>query len=137
VSTSTLGPLQVAALMELRSARLSAGVRALSPRRPTTQPNWTHYWHAVRASAAMPGLEFYELKHRAIQRMIDPASDGGLGLDPQTTAKMVGHNDGGWLISTVYTKLSEHRARDRAQHAMNAYQRRTHGPGQQRQSRRP
>ena len=50
--------------------------------------------------------------------------DGGLGLDPETVAKMVGHDDGGWLISTVYTKLSEKRAQARAQRAMNAYQQR-------------
>ena len=71
-----------------------------------TQPNWTHYWHAVRASAGMPGQDFYELKHRAIQWMVDPVDDGGLGLDPQTVATMVGHDDGGWLIANVYTKLA-------------------------------
>jgi hypothetical protein len=89
-----------------------------------TQSNWTHYWHAVRASAGMPGQEFYELKHRAIQWMIDPVDDGGLGLDPQTVAKMVGHDDGGYLISTVYTKLADQRARTRAQTAMDDYQQR-------------
>jgi integrase len=89
-----------------------------------TQSNWTHYWHATRASAGMPGQEFYELKHRAIQWMIDPADDGGLGLDPQTVAKMVGHDDGGFLISTVYSKLADQRARTRAQTAMNKYQER-------------
>jgi hypothetical protein len=72
----------------------------------------------------MPAQEFYELRHRAIQWMIDPVNDGGLGLDPQTVATMVGHRDGGYLISTVYTKLSQHRARARAQTAMNAYQQR-------------
>ncbi len=97
-----------------------------------TQSNWTHYWHAVRASAGMPGQEFYELKHRAIQWMIDPVDDGGLGLDFQTVATMVGHDDGGYLISTVYTKLSERRARDRAQRAMDAYQQRIQGPAKQR-----
>jgi integrase len=89
-----------------------------------TQSNWTHYWHAVRASAGMPSQEFYELRHRAIQWMIDPVNDGGLGLDPQTVATMVGHRDGGYLISTVYTKLSQHRARARVQTAMDAYQQR-------------
>ncbi|HEY5342828.1 MAG TPA: tyrosine-type recombinase/integrase, partial [Solirubrobacteraceae bacterium] len=89
-----------------------------------TQSNWTHYWHATRASAGMPGQEFYELKHRAIQWMIDPVDDGGLGLDPQTVAKIVGHDDGGFLISTVYSKLADQRARTRAQTAMNEYQER-------------
>lgn len=89
-----------------------------------TQSNWTHYWHATRASAGMPGQEFYELKHRAIQWMVDPVTDDGLGLDPQTVATMVGHDDGGFLISTVYTKLSERRARDRAQRAMDEFQER-------------
>lgn len=37
---------------------------------------------------------------------------------------MVGHNDGGYLIATVYTKLAERRALARAQRAMGAYQER-------------
>lgn len=86
-----------------------------------TSYNWHHFWTSVRASAGMPALEFYELKHRAIQWMVDPVEDGGLGLDPQTVALMVGHDDGGYLISTVYTKLSEKRARERAERAMGAY----------------
>jgi hypothetical protein len=36
--------------------------------------------------------------------MVDPVSDGGLGLDPATVAEMVGHDDGGYLIA-VYTEL--------------------------------
>ena len=72
----------------------------------------------------MPSQVFYELKHRAIQWMVDPTQDGGLGLDPQTVATMVGHDDGGYLIATVYTKLAERRARNRAQRAMNDYQQR-------------
>jgi integrase len=84
--------------------------------------NWSRYWHAVRAAAGMPALEFYELKHRAIQWMVDPVEDGGLGLDPQTVAEMVGHEDGGYLIATVYTKLSQRRALARARRAMDAYQ---------------
>jgi hypothetical protein len=43
----------------------------------------------------MPDQDFYELKHRAIQWMVDPVEDGGLGLDPATAAAMVGHEDGG------------------------------------------
>ncbi len=43
--------------------------------------------------------------------MVDPAEDGGLGLDPATGAEMVGHDDGGYLIATVYTKLARRRAR--------------------------
>jgi integrase len=66
---------------------------------------WCNLWHSVRASAGMPGQEFYELKHRAIQWMVDPVEDGGLGLDPATVAEMIGHDDGGYLIATVYTKL--------------------------------
>jgi integrase len=81
-------------------------------------------WKAVCAAAGMPGQEFYELKHRAIQWMVDPIEDGGLGLDPATAAEMVGHNDGGYLIATVYTKLGQRRALARAQRAMDAYQQR-------------
>ena len=58
------------------------------------------------------------------QWMVDPVEDGGLGLDPPTVATMVGHDDGGYLIATVYTKLGERRALARAQRAMDAYQQR-------------
>jgi integrase len=88
------------------------------------QPNWTHYWNAVRVAAGMPGQEFYELKHRAIQWMVDPVEDGGLGLDPATVAEMVGHDDGGYLIATVYTKLAQRRALARAQRAVSEYRQR-------------
>jgi integrase len=83
---------------------------------------WSTHWHSVRASAGMPGQDFCELKHRAIQWMIDPIDDDGLGLDFQTVAQMAGHDDGGYLIATVYTKLTERRALARTQRAMNAYQ---------------
>jgi integrase len=86
--------------------------------------NWSSLWNTVRASAGMPGQEFYELKHRAIQWMIDPVADGGLGLDPATAAEMVGHDDGGYLIATVYTKLGQRRAIARAQLAMDEYRQR-------------
>jgi hypothetical protein len=56
--------------------------------------------------------------------MVDPVSDGGLGLDPATVAEMVGHDDGGYLIATVYTKLGQRRALARAQQAMAAFQER-------------
>ena len=56
--------------------------------------------------------------------MVDPVEDGGLGLDPATAAEMVGHDDGGYLIATVYTKLGQRRAIARAQRAMAAFQQR-------------
>ncbi len=71
---------------------------------------WSAHWHAIRAAAQMPGLEFYELRHRAIQWMIDPPHDGGLGLDIQSTAHIAGHRDGGYLACSTYSKLAEHRA---------------------------
>jgi hypothetical protein len=37
---------------------------------------------------------------------------------------MVRHDDGGYLIATVYTKLGQRRALGRAQQAMAAYQER-------------
>ncbi len=86
--------------------------------------SWSAHWHSIRASAGTPDQDFYELKHRAIQWMVDPIDDGGLGLDPATAAAMVGHDDGGYLIATVYTKLAQRRAINRAQRAMNAYQER-------------
>jgi hypothetical protein len=56
--------------------------------------------------------------------MIDPVEDGGLGLDAQTVALMVGHHDGGYLISTVYTKLTDRRAHEAAQRAIDAFRER-------------
>jgi hypothetical protein len=69
---------------------------------------WSAHWHSVRAAAQMPGLEFYELRHRALQWMIDPPHDGGLGLDIQTAAHIAGHHDGGYLVCSTYSKLAEH-----------------------------
>lgn len=54
--------------------------------------------------------------------MIDPPDDGGLGLDVQTAAQMAGHSDGGYLLCSTYTKLSQQQARARAQRAMDTYQ---------------
>jgi hypothetical protein len=88
---------------------------------------WSSLWNAIRVAAGMPGQDFYELKHRAIQWMVDPIADGGLGLDPATAAEIVGHDDGGYLIATVYTKLGQRRALARAQRAMTAYQQRRDG----------
>jgi integrase len=88
---------------------------------------WSSLWNAIRVAAGMPGQDFYELKHRAIQWMVDPVEDGGLGLDPATAAEIVGHDDGGYLIATVYTKLGQRRALARAQRAMTAYQQRRDG----------
>jgi integrase len=84
--------------------------------------SWSAHWHSIRASALMPGLEFYELRHRALQWMIDPPADGGLGLDIQTTARMAGHSDGGYLVCSTYTKLTQHQAHTRARSAIDAYQ---------------
>jgi integrase len=84
--------------------------------------SWSAHWHSIRASALMPGLEFYELRHRALQWMIDPTDDGGLGLDIQTAAKMAGHSDGGYLVCSTYTKLAQQQANARARNAMDAYQ---------------
>jgi hypothetical protein len=60
--------------------------------------------------------------------MVDPTEDRGLGLDPATVAEMVGHDDGGYLIATVYTKLGRRRALARAQRAMDDYEQRTAPP---------
>lgn len=86
--------------------------------------SWSSHWHSIRAAAGRPGQDFYELMHRAIQWMVDPVEDGGLGLDPATVAEIVGHDDGGYLIATVYTKLGRRRALARAQRAMDDYEQR-------------
>jgi integrase len=85
---------------------------------------WSAHWHSVRAAAQMPGLEFYELRHRAIQWMIDPQNDGGLGLDIQSAAHIAGHHDSGYLVCSTYSKLAEHRALARARRAIDAHQQR-------------
>jgi hypothetical protein len=41
--------------------------------------------------------------------MVDPVLDGRLGLGAATVAEMVGHDGGGPLIATVYSKLGQHR----------------------------
>jgi integrase len=82
---------------------------------------WFTHWHAIRTAAGMPGQAFYELRHRAIQWMIDPVDDGGLGLDIQTVAHITGHNDGGYLICSTYTKLTQQRAQARTRAALSAY----------------
>lgn len=87
--------------------------------------SWSAHWHSIRASALMPGLEFYELRHRALQWMIDPADGGGLGLDIQTAAQIAGHSDGGYLVCSTYTKLAQQQANTRTKSAMDAYQHRT------------
>ena len=92
---------------------------------------WSAHWHSVRAAAQMPGLEFYELRHRAIQWMIDPPHDGGLGLDIQTTAHIAGHRDGSFLVCSTYSKLAAHRALARTRRAMDAHQQRLQTPPQQ------
>jgi hypothetical protein len=79
--------------------------------------------------------DFYELKHRAIQWMVDPVEDGGLGLDPATAATIVSHEDGGYLIATVYTKLAQLRALARAPRVTHAYQQQRFGTDEQRSTR--
>jgi integrase len=83
--------------------------------------SWSTHWRIISAAAGLPDVEFYDLKHRAIQWMVDPTDEGGLGLDPATVATIVGHDDGGYLIATVYTKLTERRAFERTLKAMRAH----------------
>jgi hypothetical protein len=105
--------------------RLSLEILFPTPRgRYMRRSTWSAHWHSIRAAAQMPGLEFYELRHRAIQWMIDPPHDGGLGLDIQSTAHIAGHHAGGYLVCSTYSKLAQHRAIARARRAMDAYQER-------------
>jgi hypothetical protein len=50
-----------------------------------------------------------------------PTRDGGLGLDIQTAARIACHSDGGYLICSTYTKLTQHQAPTRAQSAIDTY----------------
>jgi integrase len=113
--------------------KLSESILFPTPRgRYTRRSTWSTHWYVVRAAAQMPGLEFYEHRHRAIQWMIDPPHDGGLGLDIQSTAHIAGHHDGGYLVCNTYSKLAEHRALARARRTIDAYQQHAHNiPHQQ------
>lgn len=85
--------------------RLSPQILFPTPRgHHMRRSTWSAHWHSVRAAAQMPALEFYELRHRAIQWMIDPPHDGG------------------YLVCSTYTKLAEHRAIARTRRAINSYQ---------------
>ena len=111
--------------------RLSEEILFPTPRgRYMQRSTWSAHWHAIRTAAQIPGLKFYELRHHAIQWMIDPPHDGGLGPDIQSTAHIASHHDSGYLISSTYSKLAKHRALARARRAMDAYQQRAqdHSP---------
>ncbi len=86
--------------------------------------NLIHVKRQINLRMSKITWHFYDLEHRAIQWMVNPVEEGGLGLDPATVAEVVGHDDGGYLIATVYTKLGQRRAIARAQRAMDAYQQR-------------
>jgi len=51
----------------------------------------------------------------------------GLTVRSRSSPSFLGHDDGGYLIATVYTKLGQRRALARAQQAMTAYQQRRDG----------
>ena len=75
---------------------------------------------AKRCSGRLAGANSFRGGAVPTLRLVDPVEEDGLGLDHQTAAAMAGHDDGGWLISNVYTKLAERRA----QRAMQAYRQR-------------
>lgn len=54
-----------------------------------------------------------------------PHRGGRTRLDPAIVAEVVGHDDGGYVIATVYTKLGQRRPLARAQRAMDAHQQRS------------
>lgn len=64
-------------------------------------------------------------RHGVVQRMQRHArQQRSRSLVEQRDGEIIGHDDGGYLISTVYTKLGQRRALSRAQRAMAAYQQR-------------
>lgn len=62
-------------------------------------------------------FDFYELRHRAITRMVTP-SPHGLGMAAPDVAYQVGHRDGGRLIERVYAHRNPDLARARLKKAM-------------------
>lgn len=57
-------------------------------------------------------------------RAPDETTGQGGGAAASPWAPFVGHDEGGNLIATVYTKLGQRRALARAQRALDAYQQR-------------
>jgi len=82
--------------------------------------NFHTHWNAIRASAGMPGFNFYDLKHRAITWMVT-APPHGLGLDPPTVAIIVGHQDAGATIAKHYLRLDQRQAIERALQAKTVF----------------
>ncbi len=60
----------------------------------------------------------------SVQTLLKLSQTLGVTTDYLLTGRERGHDDGGYLIATVYTKLGQRRALARAQQAMSAYQER-------------
>lgn len=91
-------------------------------------PLWgENAWRVIRATAGMPDLPFYELKHRAITWCATPAESGGLGLALIDAAHQAGHNDGGEMIQKHYLKLDQKLTQKRIRDAMKSWDDRQEG----------
>jgi integrase len=93
-----------------RNAR-SSHVFATSRGRPFSKTSHYYYWHAVRAAAGRPGMDFYELRHFCATHLLE------LGLSASDVAVQLGHTDGGALVMSTYGHPSEDAARDRVRQA--------------------
>jgi integrase len=72
-----------------------------------TQPFHHRYWQRLRLLANRPGLDFYELRHRAATMLLER------GVTPWDVAVQLGHTDGGQLVMSLYGHPSEAGSRAR------------------------
>lgn len=72
-----------------------------------TNANFSSHWKAIKAGAGITrDVRWYDLKHRALTRMVTPKPDGA-GVDVQTAAVIAGHQDGGITLATHYLRMDE------------------------------
>jgi integrase len=75
---------------------------------PTGKQFWLssflYYWKDVRAAAGRPEMDFYELRHYGVTRLLEA------GLSERDVALQAGHTDGGELVRKVYGHPSDRRS---------------------------
>ena len=72
-----------------------------------------YYWHPVRAAAARPAMDFYELRHYCATRLLEA------GISDADVAVQLGHTDGGELVRKVYGHPTARRALENVREALD------------------
>lgn len=76
------------------------------------QPTWHHRWSQIRASIGRPDLDYYDLRHFGATWLLEQ------GASVEDVATMMGHRDGGRLVTQVYGHPDQRFARDRVRQAL-------------------